>query len=343
MQCPKCGFENIPGREDCVVCSAGLVARQAAESVHPPRAKDRSIRQRIGWRLQSDRRAAAARRRLNDVRPHVPNLGQVADRAVHSFDVAIPRFRARDVWLMFISVVPGLGYVSVGNGLLGWSILVSAVVSLILAAAAYNTYFADLFVYSVIAMSMFSVWSTIMRLRGHHGGYVRQATFGFGLGLMVVSAYLMTYVILASALRPVVLTVSLGTEPHMAPLAQGDALLLLMHGPLHRGDMVVRIVHGDALTPGPVVGMPGDRIDVLDRIYVNGHAVGRLILPMAARDPTETVTRVLARDEYCLLPADNLDWFITPAALADFCIAKRSDIWGRVAAITGPAPRRRLL
>ena len=60
MQCPNCGFQNMPGSEVCARCSTSLQLAAVAMDVHPPRARG----------------AGAYRRRLALARTRAINFGE---------------------------------------------------------------------------------------------------------------------------------------------------------------------------------------------------------------------------------------------------------------------------
>src|ERR1700690_575411 len=64
MQCPSCGFENMPGSEGCARCGSSMRLTTLVLDVNPPRAGDLSggVRRLIAIRRWPVRLA----RRLND-------------------------------------------------------------------------------------------------------------------------------------------------------------------------------------------------------------------------------------------------------------------------------------
>ena len=94
---------------------------------------------------------------------------------------------------------------------------------------------------------------------------------------------------------------------------------------------------------GPILGMPGDRIEVRDRVYVNGVPTD-IVIPSVQDHEAPAVSGVevtLGKDEYWVMPvvqvAGNLQ------LVAEAGVVHRADIWGRVVLIMNPANRRSIV
>ncbi|MHB1455454.1 MAG: S26 family signal peptidase [Armatimonadota bacterium] len=356
MQCPKCGFENIPGREDCLVCSSSMTPEAAEESLYPKRAKDRSLWERITWWLERRNPAPRIQQpadRPNQVRTGEPrSLRGILTGAMPTFDawgnmrrnieirrVRFPRLSIRQIGQLMASAIPGLGHMLVlKNRRRGILILLVTIVMILIAILSYQTGLSNLMVVLIVGLSMYSVWCVYVRFWIDSGDDRNSYQISLGVGLLVLAIYLSTYFTLMMVLSSFYLLVRLQVDPHFPQLADGDTTLVIRHTQLKRGDIIYRIVHGDALTPGQIVGLPGDRIDIGQRVAINGVPMGRVIYPLATGVEKSLI---LKGDQYWVTPADNLEWFDTPDILAGFCTIHQRDVWGRVIAITGPPERRR--
>lgn len=144
MQCPSCGFENVPGNEQCVVCSASLASGHASESVLPPRAKDRSVRQRLSYALRAGETALWLKGGLSRLRP--------------SFNIDLPVWEV-EAWHIVISIVPGVGFILItGRWVPGLAQLAAAAVAVAAAYAFWGTPLATAAMSIALGLSMFSVF-----------------------------------------------------------------------------------------------------------------------------------------------------------------------------------------
>lgn len=357
MQCPKCGFENIPGRDECLVCSSSLAAKPADESVYPARAKDRSLWDRISWRMDRQAQVPQVQRlveRSNEMNSQAAkhargissgvtptfNTWRETLRNIRLNRMRFPRFTLLQWGQMGISVIPGLGHIFIlKKNSLGALIIIATIAMLMTAVLSYKTSLADYMIFLTVGLSMYSVWCVCVRfwLDSRDDRSVYQISIG--VALMVLALYLSIYAALMLIISPRYMFVRLMADPHIPRLERGDTTLIRRHTKINRGDLIYREVHEGALTPGYIVGIPGERIDIGQRVSVNGVPFGRVIFP-GTEEISKTV--ILKKDEYWVTPADNLDWFETPEMLIDFCTVNPSEVLGRVIAITGPPERRQI-
>src|ERR1700722_2874375 len=92
MQCPSCGFENMPGNEGCARCGTSLTLATAILDVNPPRASEFSKRVR---------RSIPQFLRANSVLRH---LGRGAAERASS---AVLRVKPKHWALIWRSIIPG--------------------------------------------------------------------------------------------------------------------------------------------------------------------------------------------------------------------------------------------
>jgi len=338
MQCPSCGFENIPGSEQCCVCSALLSSRQSGETVFPPRARDRSFWQRVRWSLTTSAGFTRAVGRLQALRRSLSNV-----EFRRRLSAARPQVNLHEIGLLLLSVIPGLGHVYVvGDVRRGRRILLGSLGALVLAMVAYRTILADVLVYGIIALSMFCVFVVADRLReirGEEAQFVRRV----GIALLVLAVYLGSYVLLRSALSSRMMVVRIEAEPWSEVVSAGDSLLLTRHDIYRRGDIVAGAgywQHYQVPNVGPIIGVPGDRIEVADRVYVNGMPTGARPRHVES-SPSAEVT--LAEDEYWLMPGLNINQVVNREMVASAGVIQDYNVWGRAVAVVGPPGHRRWL
>ena len=98
MQCPRCGFENMPGLDTCARCNSILMIRETI-SVHPPRAGWMKSIRPLGYRINY---------LIGWVIP--VGVGRRIDRAMERLLGG-----TRDSLWMLISIIPGLSHLLGGR------------------------------------------------------------------------------------------------------------------------------------------------------------------------------------------------------------------------------------
>ena len=340
MQCPSCGFENIPGRESCAVCSTALAGGRAGESLLPPRGRDRSFWDKLRWSIGTSPRWMSASGRLRSFRVGMPRAG-VNIRASNP----VAWLGLREMGLLLLSVIPGFGHLYVRReARLGHSLSLSALAALGAAVLVYKTPAADMLVAGVIVLSMLSVYVAVDKLMPVGTAEARQMN-RVAVGLFILASYLGSYWLAVMALRPVAMMANIQAQPAGRILASGDRLLLWRHTTYRRGDIVAGTGGTGTPNAGPIVGMPGDRIEVRDRVYVNGAPTDIVIPTAPARDQEATavssVEVTLGKDEYWIMPVVHGDGNLQLVAEAG--VVQRADIWGRAVLIMGPPTRRSIV
>jgi len=347
MQCPSCGFQNMPGIDRCALCSTSLAGRKESESVVPPRAKDRTIEQRLRWSVSRIPGCSRMIRRFEEAFPHRSEEAPAATCPAPS--APFPRLPMRSVGLVLLAVIPGFGHIFVlHRDRQGLAMFALSLVWLGLAAAVYWTLIADLLVFSVIVLSMVSVGVTMDTLRRRSELPLqrqdRQIAF---VCLMVLATYLGGYATTRVALSPVVQIYTIQGNMPTGAVSDGDTVLVWRLGNPTRGDIVIGSHTEERLVIGPVVGMPGDRVSINGGLQVNGRAVGLTLPPLAEEydapraypdadgEPVE-----VGVGQYWVAPsayaAPNAEWILNEG------LVQSEDILGRVLAVVGPPAHRRI-
>lgn len=336
MRCPSCGFENMPGRESCCVCSAALSSGAGTQSVLPPRAKDRSRWERLTWPLTNSPTWAGIRLRVGSTQVRRPTI---------RWPTIVPGFSLREAGLALLSVIPGLGHIYVCRiPRMGRLLLLGTLAALAAAVLLYRTPLADALVYGIIVLSMFSVWATVDRLWLQRTETLQRSRQRLGIALMVVAAYLGTYTVARIAVSPVLTVVTITGQLRTEAAARGDVLVIRRTEGLRRGDFVVggsTWAGENTLIAGPIVGLPGDRVELRERVYVNGVPTS-ILTPAAPNTSYGPVATTLGPGQYWVLPTVFWDQYDAGAFLNAGLIA-HSDIWGRAVATIDPPSRRRLM
>lgn len=339
MQCPSCKFENMPGLQQCVVCSTSLTASPEQESVMPPRARNRGFGDRVRIALDNAPALMSLRRWLSTQRQRA--LGSTLTTTGWSW------LTPGAFGLIVLSAIPGFPQAFIMRcGFAGLTLFLAAMASLLLGACFYKTAFCDWMLWSVLALSAWSMLSAADYIRpGSRVGRDRYLALA-GLCMLVVSIYAGGYLTLRLALSPVVSIVRLQVPLPGCGLQAGDSILTTRRSDYRRGDVIVAQVRWqDYAVPnaGRIIGMPGDVLTLRDRLYVNGRPVeARLPQPLRQDEPVPAYEEGRIRlkaNQYWVAPAFNVS--PSPQELLDTGRISRDDISGRVSAITGPAHRRR--
>jgi len=322
MQCPSCGFENAPGLERCGICSTPLTAKREPTAVYPPRARERSISQKILWTLQND--------------PHWVTIRRTLDR------IPIKRERVvgglRNAGRLLASVVPGFGHLLfLKRPAIGAGMLITSGVAVALAVLCYQSFLADLLACWVIALSIASVSTTANRIWAA-GQSAAARMRRLAIPLLVFAAYLGGYVFLRAALQSVVSLARMAGPMHMGIVLREDNLLLWNLGELRRGDVIVAEANyhgGSVASLGIIIGLPGEAVHYIGGFYIHGRPA-RVGLPIA--EPPAYIqgsARQLQPDEYWVWlegGGPRRSWTV---------VVRRRDIRGRAVAIIGPPGHRR--
>lgn len=249
---------------------------------------------------------------------------------------------------MLLAMIPGVGAMYAGKNRLGRQIFALSVASVVLAVLTFRTPLADLLAYGVLGMSVWSVYTAIEAMRRKRGSHIGQMQ-RLGIIMLVVCAYFSVYTVARLAVDPYYAIVRIAVTPEVLPLSAGDNLLLRRNVVPHRGDIVIgNLSAGDETVTslGPIIGLPGDRITVSDRIYVNG-VPSEVVLP-APNIEDEGRTHItesfvdLGPNQYWMMPVlgGNARDVVAIAAAGT---VNRNDVWGKVTAVLGPPSHRRLV
>lgn len=337
MQCPSCGFFNLPGTEKCTVCSTSLAAKAPTESVMPPRARDRNALGRLSWRITNSDGWKNLRTGLSSIRVNIP---RPAPRTRPRFRVG---FNLRQIGCTIASIIPGMGHVlAMRKAGTGFIILLSSFLSLLLALVLYKTVLSDYLVIGVIGLSAFSVATTIDAQWKVTSKTRSRSLRHIGIVLVVVSLYLGTYVAVRSAMMPQITFVNVTMNISNTNIVARDQLLIRKMDRYYPGDIVmnnVAMYEAYGVAAGPVLGVPGDKVELLDQVYINGRPKGIL----TNINPSSYVSKILSSDEYFVMPMFAEGELVAdgPTILQAGSV-RSSDIHGRVVAVTNPPAHRKL-
>lgn len=339
MQCPNCGFENIPGNEQCVVCSTALPTKHSGESLMPPRARDRTWWQKLTWPITTSRSWVQTG---EDLRRCWEKLGDGWSNAWAASPASW--MGMREFGLILLSVIPGLGHICVrGERRTGLWMLLGSVAALGLAALVIKTVLADLLVAGVIAASMYSVCATMDVLRPMGRDETRFINRA-GVGLWILAAYLGTYWLLMLALRPHFMLATVVYDQPNQTVAAHDRLLLRREQVYHRGDIIAGSAISGMRDVGEILAAPGDTIRLNDKVHVNGAFTGIRVPIVQSNEGIQRsldIEYTLGKDEYWIMPPVGSVGDV--GMLLEAGTITGSRIWGRALLVIGPPEHRRYL
>lgn len=289
MRCPNCGFENMPGLDACGLCRGKLAAPAEPVSVYPPRARERTARDRMAWTVE---------------RVHGPRPSPDREAATSGANV---RGVLRAAALATAAVVPGVGYRLAGDRATARLHAAAAVAAAAMGAALFRTRVADLALAIVAGLSIASVVRAVDTLYPPAARETLEMRRR-GLALMLFAVYLGTFAV-APQLVGLVYILNVHRDSAVSPVMAGDRLLMVARWGPRRGDVVhaargfgrvlalpgetVRLDPGDTTTytlgpreywvPGSVEGYPLQRTPrgagVVTRSDIRGRAVAVLNPP----------------------------------------------------------------
>jgi hypothetical protein len=176
MQCPSCGFENIPGAEQCAACSTALACKGGAQSVLPPRARDRTIRQSIRYRTHAD-----------ELAPRLKSVFFACSERLVIHPACEPAW-----WHVVLCVIPGVGHtIALGKAAIGAAQLLIACVAVFVAVSLPSTVEGGVAASVVVMLSVFSVFVYVDNFWGPKGKGVGAWALRVVLLLAILACYQM--------------------------------------------------------------------------------------------------------------------------------------------------------
>lgn len=345
MQCPNCGFENIPGRDECCVCSSALVSKPEPETVFPPRAKNRGLWWQVRWRITTNPVVSALTRRTEDMRRRV-------DERVRSLRInrGTP-YGLRETGEILLAAVPGVAHMRLSDKpSYGTWMLLSSAALLGLAAILYRNPLSNILLVGLLLMSMYSMCFAFVRLHSQPRSEWEQFRIWVGAVLFVIGIYLGSYFTLRMVAQPWITPIRVVAAYLPPGIRRGDMLLIRRTDQVSRGDLVTARLswNGQEVeTLGVVIAVPGDHVVLSDRLYVNSRPVG-LFMPAAHADGQEIteitpVLKDLEKDTYLVVPYYGNVQLYDLSAILNNGIVNRTNIHGRAVAVTAPAPHRKII
>lgn len=264
MECPSCTFQNIPGTRACVRCATQLDL--SGVDIMPPRAASGRMAREIRFS------ALSARHRF------VTALGDIG-RALRITD-AVSGARPRTL----AAIVPGLPQIIspvIGLRILGWAILASWGLALLIALLTVGSGFSYLFCFGSVSIHSFSV-SLMLAPEMQRYALPMRMLFGLSLYFLILLALYMPGYLLVQNLGQTVPVAGIRTNP---VIANGDILIRTgvwtRPKTFRRGDLVLVPIRGVAPVEGyyipagynidRVVAVAGDTVKIADGVLqVNG-------------------------------------------------------------------------
>jgi hypothetical protein len=349
VQCPICGFENMPGEAVCTRCRSRLTVSDAepAGELSPPRAGMFKPLRPIAYLVN----------RMVDAMPV-----SMSERLARAFrgDAILP---GGSIAAMFLSVVPGAGHAADGRRRAAFVAFGVWLTALVLIA---NFYFGVAF---TVLFGFLIIWHTVVvfdagRVQRHAARLSeRLRVMGF---ILLVSCF--AYLGLDGLTGFYVDTAAAPCAFEAAGVQEGDVLTVRLDTDgLRRGDIVGIYRQGrsrtvqvtgmlyldlrmESIVLATLVALPGDRVDVSgEGVRVNGRLVDAKMMPgnsvqLPARPLSLTVgeSDVLAAFPFRQPGYDgNVD--IAAVVWQNVYLMPMSDLLGRAVGIYLPLARRKRL
>jgi signal peptidase I len=246
-------------------------------------------------------------------------------------------------------MIPGFGQAFVcRDWATGCTAFLSSLAMLLIALLGYRTRIADIMVLGILGLSVWSVSTTVIRLRENIPGSRILQSQRVGLILIVVAGYFGTFTLLFTATSVWFSIAQITMDTWSRSIRVGDTVIIRRTDHLERGDIIIGRSFDDfrTIVSGPIIGVPGDRISIRKYIYVNDQpTLTPVPQPMqsAYQDlPIDYQTITLEADQYWIVPvinqnADNLNFDLYMG------IVSRQFIWGKATHIINPPSRRQWL
>ncbi|MEN6371458.1 MAG: S26 family signal peptidase [Armatimonadota bacterium] len=279
MQCPRCGFENMPGRQVCAVCSTQLTVAAQRESVIPPRAKNRTIGQRIRWMLENRQMSSVAKEKARNANKDISSNIEIirsSERsslrtfwsdlrmAWNNMKIAWSWVTLRNLWLLMISIIPGFGYIFCRrNRLTGLYCFGGSIAALLIALALYKTFIADILVLGIAAASIISISVAADSIAQSSRDTASRRFSRIGITLIVISFICTSYMMISYIPVFPISQANVLAQPLTNAVTSGDSVIL-WNGDLKRSDVIVGRMVSNLPGIGVVTGLPGDRVQILN-------------------------------------------------------------------------------
>jgi hypothetical protein len=338
MQCPSCGFQNLPGLERCARCLSQLVLDHI--DVHPYRASDRWARWRA-WRTQGPARW------LEPLRWLLRRLGGL----VTVQRGPVPDM-ARRLPSALLSVVPGLGLAACGRWRLGCILLGICLAALLGFVVFMGSWIGVLFMGLVFGVHSYAIQRCLIQ----RGDYVPRG-MAISIGLLIfLLLYLAVYPAAGWVVNGVVRFEPLVGDLREGRLRQGDVLMVRgrwLRPPRYQpGDLVsYRIpemrgqgwITREGASIDRVLGAPGDHVVIRNGgLIVNGKPMLGGVRPVGGLPLPDNYEATVPADAYFILPSLPAlgghygQGAPVSAMIRAVSIVPYRDIRGRVIMIVGP-------
>jgi hypothetical protein len=291
MQCPSCGFENIPGLLSCARCQSALQFGEVA--VVPMRASALRLRTRLLRLWYPLRECFASLQRWWQARP----------------PLRIPLAPRNALALSLIA--PGLVHYRAGNRVFGGALFAVWTVALLSSLATVGSPWSACSLQLAIAAQALAI---ILLLSNVPMNLLWRLALG---ALVMAGLYLGIYLPLAGVVHGFFVPLPVSNFLNSPTVRDGDGLLYEGHWlrprAFARGELVVyeisTAVAGhvrirDGLGLDRILGLPGEHVRVSDGLVtVDGTCLDSPVAPLGPLPRLPTLDVTLRADEYFILPS----------------------------------------
>jgi hypothetical protein len=219
MQCPTCGFENMPGSAGCARCSSSLQIATMTMDVTPPRAASWSGRLRR--LLALGRHPVYAGRRIADA-----NAAANAAGAERMAEAGSP---GPILWRM---PIPGWPQLFMGQVWQAWFFFFLFLIPLLAGLFCWGTARGNFFLGAAFVIHQAALLDVLHQLRPDDAFSARIVRSIKGMFLLVLAVYLPAAVVLLLFAQPIIIQFPIG------PFDSGDVLLVNHLWPARQGQVV---------------------------------------------------------------------------------------------------------
>lgn len=294
MECPSCGFQNIPGLRQCARCQSLLDL--GGISIEPPRAPAGAL----------SRSVRGGRHRLLAIVRRVDALRESLRRAVPAIDGADGR---AILW----SLIPGMGQLRRGRFVLGGAVL--AVWCLALPLAILGTGTAGGWFWLMVAMCAHAMGiAAALAPALHNSSLILRLLIG---AVIIALLQLLIYTPMIGLFDPLLTLARLRDLPASPVITPGDLLVIsdrwTRPDQFTRGDLVLYEIEpmsgpGWYIPAGSavdrIIGMPGDVVRIKGGVLsVNGQPVPAELAPLGPVSDLPDMLWTAGDGEYIVVPS----------------------------------------
>jgi len=326
MKCPKCGWQNVPGKEKCLQCGAPLTEQEIP--TYPPRAKKKS---RYSTTKRNRVRKASQRAAMPDIPGYLVRLSRTSARLAST---VLPRY-IRIIGMTIAGYIPALMHFIQRRAHTGWLLLTIALSLILLFAITLYNGFSNAMLILLAVLAIYSSYDVVV----HYfkiKKYLLNNWIRTGVAITSISLFFLLRNVLIIIFNVFTITAIVNVGGFSPIFLRGDQFFGVrsqyLREDFDRGDLVVvRSAYHNVSTLARIIGIPGDAVSCTEgEVRLNGTRL----------DPADYQLLQAPEQEYQYSPEENHYIVITRTNRTVLEQIPGNNILGKVMYIINPPDRR---